>query len=110
MKRTPLKRKSLRKTRQEARMERWHKLIVKMQGECAICGCTINLCGHHIIGKATELERYSIDNGLCVCNSTGYGHYGCHQQIHDGVIDIDDYVDRNEIKEIIRNETGFFVK
>lgn len=51
--------------------------IIKSRGACEICGATQNLVGHHIITKhESSYLRYSIKNGICLCQHKC--HFGYH--------------------------------
>lgn len=58
--------------------------MLHLDRRCAICGCPAEAV-HHVVGRSNRLLRYALMNLVPVC-------YFCHRRIHDGKVDIEDYL------------------
>ena len=68
-------------------LNRLWSLIVKERAgnRCEICGKTTGLNSHHIFGKKSQIKRFDIDNGICLCISHHtYGQVCAHSTSYDG--------------------------
>ena len=43
--------------------------IIRSKGYCEICGTTVNLNAHHIVGRINNALRWDLRNGICICVS-----------------------------------------
>lgn len=50
-----------------AKADRIWSRIVRLAGECAVCGATKHLNAHHLIPRQLVKYRHVPENGICLC-------------------------------------------
>lgn len=68
--------------------------------QCAICGKGANAI-HHIVGRANMYLRWDKQNALPVCVL-------CHRKIHDGQVNVYNYISEERIKYLENNRNVVF--
>lgn len=59
----------------------WAKVIkVRAGGQCESCQATQYLQAHHIIERTNWYLRWSLDNGICLCDE-------CHAKAHQNEVE-----------------------
>ncbi len=86
-----MKKKTPRKKLDEKCLKLWSE-IVRLPQVCAICGkhqSTLNhvvFQGHHIISRRYTAGRWSLENGLCICQSCHFIEKPDPEKFRDNVL------------------------